>query len=192
MMHSIPLKGPGYKSEGRRFESCERTMCAATRANVLKCWEKAPRPKYEDLQVIYNIGKSLESYLQRLLISRFQVRVLGGSLEKSLQIVGNARSSGVALEFFDTSLTLTGSSSRRRTGKWASHPRNRHSSRTGATVSAASAVGRGLPRRPRLRRRPPLARLPVPGAATRRSPKTPARPTLPSRVTSRAFTTSPA
>ena len=67
-------------------------MCsnrAATRANVLKCWEKAPQLKYEDLQDICNIQKYPEIYRKRLLISRFQVRVLGGSLRKVLQMVGS-------------------------------------------------------------------------------------------------------
>jgi hypothetical protein len=45
-----------------------------------------------------------------LLISRFQVRVLGGSLPFSLQIVEKLRSSSFTLELFDASLTLTDSS----------------------------------------------------------------------------------
>jgi hypothetical protein len=41
-----------------------------------------------NLQEICKAGKSWENYPQRLLISRFQVRVLGGSLKKYLQIMG--------------------------------------------------------------------------------------------------------
>ena len=38
----------------------------------------------------------------RLLISRFQVRVLGGSLQNFLQIVGELKNLRVTLELFDT------------------------------------------------------------------------------------------
>src|SRR5215217_2780348 len=49
-------------------------------------WRKAALDKYGDLQEICNLEKCPESYRQRLLISRFQVRVLGGSLLKGLQL----------------------------------------------------------------------------------------------------------
>ena len=44
--------------------------------------------EYVYLQGFYDLGKRQEICLQRLLISRFQVRVLGGSLGKTPQAVG--------------------------------------------------------------------------------------------------------
>jgi hypothetical protein len=50
--------------------------------------------KYRYLQEICNAGKCWENYRKRLLISRFEVRVLGGSLRKYLQIVENRKGPG--------------------------------------------------------------------------------------------------
>ena len=58
---------------------------------------KASLREYDYLQGFCNARKRLETYLKRLLISRFQVRVLGGSLLNSLQIAVKRKNPGVVV-----------------------------------------------------------------------------------------------
>src|SRR5215212_4204641 len=89
----------------------------------MSCKERAERRIYGHLE-------RLNWQSKRLLISRFQVRVLGGSLLKCLQIAGKRESPAELTGAFDTSLTLTDSS--------LSNPKN--SSALGTGISSPLSV----------------------------------------------------